>query len=74
MNDKIKFRKTKIWKDSQWLEYNFRDLKKGDVFRLFESYSNQVVKDKHGYSSFEATSDLWINDKSVACIEAKGIR
>ena len=45
-----KLRTTKIYEDGKWKRIEFKDLKKDDVFRLYEPDTNELViwKDENG--------------------------
>ena len=58
-NDYIK-RKTEILIDNEWKVINFEDIKKDDIFRLFES-DNKPVINLNNNTSFKALTDAYID-------------
>ena len=57
-------RKTEILQeDDTWLEIEFENLKRGNVFRLHEK-TGELVYDELGNSQFIATSDVYTDGPS----------
>ena len=54
-------RKAQIFKNENWIDVEFQELKNGDNFRLFE-FNGEEVKDKNGNTKFIATSDAYLNN------------
>lgn len=49
-------RKTQLFKNEIWEDFEFENLKSGDKFRLFEP-DDKEVKSRNGNTEFIATSD-----------------
>ena len=58
-------------KKGYWKKKKFKDLKLGNIFRIF--INGVLFRDKHGYFTFEAKSETFINSKGNLDIEMKGI-
>lgn len=58
MND---VRKIEIFKNEQWTESDFLDIKTGDRFRLYEP-TGEIVKGNNGESEFIAKNNPYIMD------------
>lgn len=43
-------------------DYSFRDLKKGDVFRLKVGEQNELVRDFYGSETFTCASDAYYDE------------
>lgn len=50
-----KWRICEYWKDGKWEKVRMKNIKKGDIFRLWEK--NELVKDDSGYTNFRADKD-----------------
>lgn len=57
------FRKTEIFKNGEWIEVEFKDILKGNLFRLIES-TGEIVSDK-GETEFIAVSDAYLNKDGI---------
>ena len=51
-----------IRKDKEWIPSQFSEIKKGDIFRMFESDTGNQFVDAKGRSEFVALSDVRINE------------
>lgn len=56
-------RTCQIFKNEEWIDINFEELKKGDIFRLFDD--GIPVKDLDGFTNFTAQSDAYQNDEDI---------
>ena len=56
---------------SKWQPIDFRSIKAGDCFRLFESDDGSIVKDEQGNIQWVAKSDAYLNPKGVYEIKVK---
>lgn len=68
MND---FRSAEILINDEWLPIEFKNIKKGDTFRLFESTGEPVLS-KDGDTEFIAISNPYIAKGGVDGIDIKG--
>jgi hypothetical protein len=50
--EQTKWRKCEYWKDGKWKKVHMKNLKKDDIFRLWEG--NKLVEDGGGYTAFKA--------------------
>lgn len=57
-----KLRNTQIYKKGEWQDIDFTELKKGDLFRMFE-LDGKPVKGQTDAKIFEATSELYDHDE-----------
>lgn len=58
----VKLRKVEIKDDDKWKEISFSELKKGDIFRLFES-DGTPVKDLYNRTEFLADTNAYMSDE-----------
>lgn len=68
MND---FRSVEILINDEWLPIEFKNIKKGDTFRLFESTGEPVLSED-GDTEFIAISNPYITKGGVDGIDIKG--
>jgi len=54
-------RKIEVNRDGVWFPILFKDLHKGDTFRMFESTGEPVIGDKND-TDFIATSEPYVTD------------
>jgi len=69
-------RVVEILTEGKWEEKEFKDLKKGDVFRLFDldSNGNKIqVESKEGVREFKAINDSYIGVYGVYEVECSDI-
>lgn len=52
----------------EWIRIDFKEIKSGDWFRLFESDDMSPVKDDNGKKEWEAKSDCYMNKNGVYAI------
>lgn len=52
-------RRTQILKNNKWIDIEFKNLKSGDKFRIFES-DGSIVKDKNDNIEFVAISEPYL--------------
>ena len=64
-------RKVKVFKDNDWVDIEFENLKTDDKFKLFES-TGEEVKDESGNLEFIAISDAYINKSNILTINILG--
>ena len=57
------------WNIETWLRKEFKDIKKGETFRLRESDTEEIVKDKDGKTEWKATSDAFLNKDNVWAVD-----
>lgn len=57
------FRKAEILKNNEWVEVEFKDIHKRNLFRLIES-TGEIVSDK-GKTEFIAASDAYLNKDGI---------
>lgn len=60
-------RRVQIKINNEWKDIKFADLKKGDVFRLFEPDEKEVIDD-YGHTEFLATSNIHIKENKTPSI------
>jgi hypothetical protein len=53
--EQTKWRTCEYWKDGKWEKVSMKNIKKGDIFRLWEG--DKIVEDGGGYTSFRADKD-----------------
>ena len=63
----LDLRKVEILKDGEWIEIEFSNLKKDDVFRMFESTGEEVRND-HEEDVFVALTDAFVGENGVLTI------
>lgn len=63
-----KLRKVEVKDNDIWKEVHFSELKKDDIFRMFEP-DGEPVKDLNNKTEFLATSDVYINKDSQPAID-----
>jgi hypothetical protein len=53
--------------ETKYIPYDFKNLREGDCFRLFEEKDNPltIVLDKDGFSVWKAMSDAYENDEGI---------
>lgn len=56
-------RTCQIFKNGKWTDTNFAELKKDDIFRLFDDDIPAINND--GFTQFMAQSDAYENDKGI---------
>ena len=61
-------RRVQILSGGEWFHFNFRDLKPGIIFKLFDSNDEPVISED-GATEFLATGEVFLDEKSVANIE-----
>lgn len=61
-------RKVNVFRNNEWVECEFTDLKKDDSFRMFDD-DGSIVEDDKGNTEFVALSDPYINDIGILEIE-----
>lgn len=49
-----------IWLDGKWIRTQFKEIKEGDTFRLFDPKSNEPIKDQFGNTVFVANTDVYL--------------
>lgn len=54
----------------KWVDIDFKDIKKGDIFRMFKSTGEPVVGDKND-TMFEVISDAYISEDGEYQVEIK---
>lgn len=57
MGEDLCLRIVEVEKDGIWTEVNFRDLKIGDKFRMFDPPELSPVKDNEGYTEWFVTTN-----------------
>jgi len=57
-----KSRKTQIFKDGEWVNIKFQELRNGNKFKLFE-FNDEEVKDRGGNAEFTAISDAYLRNE-----------
>ena len=65
------FRSVEILVDGEWLPIEFKNIKKGDTFRLFESTGEPALGEDGG-TEFIAASNPYITKDGVDGIDIKG--
>lgn len=60
-------RKVEILKDGEWIEIEFCELKKDDIFRMFEPTGEEVY-DNNRENIFVASSDAFAGENGVLTI------
>lgn len=63
----LDLRKVEILKDGEWIEIEFCELKKDDIFRMFESTGEEVYND-NGENIFVALSDIFAGENGFLTI------
>ena len=58
-------RKVEIFENGQWNEIEFKDLKLGNKFRLFEPDGERVIDKEKNEDEWMATSDAYLNENEV---------
>jgi len=61
----VDFRRTIAFKNYEWVEIDFRQLRKGDNFRMFELNGEEVL-DEYGNKIMKAKSDPYY-DLELEC-------
>ena len=65
-------RKVELRTDRGFTVIHFDELKKYDIFRIFEPDGNkEPVTDANGYSLYMAYSDAYVNEEGVGEIQTK---
>jgi hypothetical protein len=64
--DKTELRKVEVLRDNKWIEVRLKEVKKGEIFKLYEG--NELI----GNCEWKATADgyLWYISKDIGGIEA----
>ena len=57
-------RRTEKLVDGEWVEFEFLDLKEGDIFRMMESDTGEMVCDNDGNCEWTATGDAYVDPES----------
>ena len=60
-------REVEILKDGKWIEIEFCELKKNDIFRMFEPTGEKVYNDNRE-TIFIASSDAFVGENGVLTI------
>ena len=65
-------RRVQVKMDGQWIDSTMKDIKNGDVFRMFESDGEMVVGTGRvgGSVNFLALGDAWCDDNGVWGVDA----
>ena len=63
----MEWRRAEVWKDGDWVEVPFMSLKKGDLFRLFESTGEPA----HAAGEWTAESDAYVGERGIGTIQIK---
>lgn len=61
MRTYMKIRTCQLFKNKEWIDIKFKDLKQGDIFRLFDD--GIPVIDNDGFTNLGAKSDAYLNDE-----------
>jgi hypothetical protein len=61
-------RKVEVLKNGKWQSIEFKDICKGDIFRLFESTGEPVI-DNNGKTEFVAKSEPYITSDGVLGVD-----
>lgn len=56
-------RKAEVYFEGKYIEVPFSSIKRGDMFRLFESDNNEPVKDSDGKTEWYALKDARFSDR-----------
>lgn len=62
-------RRVEVHRDAEWVRVSMKDVRSGDVFRMFEPTGSPVV-DPSGRTEWEADSDAFL-DEGVYCVSVK---
>jgi hypothetical protein len=67
-------RRVQVKIDGQWTDTSMKDIKNGDVFRMFEPNGEEVIGTGllAGDVNFVALEDAWCNDDGVWGADADG--
>jgi hypothetical protein len=57
-----------VFKEEQWYDISFSELKKGDKFRVFNP-DGQLVTDENGNTEFIASGVVRVNDTGELTVE-----
>lgn len=63
MNE-LEARKTEVFRDGNWIEIDFLNLKKGENFRLFEQTGEEVYN-LSGMTIFQSISSPYENENGI---------
>lgn len=61
----VNFRRTLAFRNHKWVEIDFKQLQKGDNFRMFELNGDEVL-DEYGNKTMQAKSDPYY-DLELEC-------
>ena len=56
------------FESGEWIEVDFEDLKKGDLFKMFNPDNGALYESDDNGSEFVAASDPYINDDGIFTI------
>jgi len=66
-------RKVERYENDKWINIKFKDLKIGDIFRMYEN-DNELVRDSENRYIFKATSNVFPNENGILSIETEAIK
>lgn len=73
MSREIEIMRVEVNTDHGWIERPFEQIKKGDVFRMFEPDGKPVVN-ACGHTEYKAETNAFNNAEGVPSIRSHGIR
>jgi len=66
-----KYMIVEVKRGEKWVRIDFKDLKKGDIFRMFDPDTGEPHIDDKGRTQWEVISEPYITEKGIYAVNVK---
>ena len=63
------YRETLVRRGDEWIQKDFRDLKRGETFRLRDADTGTIVSDEGGIDTWKASTNATLGENGVYYVE-----